>query len=158
MNVAVDTIVNSDLDEREKEFLTRLARQVIRSVLEKEGKRFRQAEVSVLFTDDDFIAELNSQYRGEEGPTDVLSFPMMDPDSEVDATFVEGIPEMLGDIVISLDTAKRQAGEKDQALRKELELLLVHGMLHLLGYDHDEPEKEMVMWQKQEEILKTLGV
>jgi len=157
LGVIVDIIVNPELTKEEENFLTGLAKTVVGLVLEMEGWDNDNTEVSVLFTDDEFIAELNEQYRGEKGPTDVLSFPMKDFESEVDSTRVEGIPDMLGDIAISLDTARKQAEALNMSLRKEIEMLLVHGTLHLLGYDHDEPGKEAVMWRKQERILKALN-
>lgn len=110
-------------------------------------------EVSVLYTDDPFIRELNQQYRGENTPTDVLSFAMMSPE-EMDITF--GLPEILGDIVISLDTAGRQAQERGVPLKEEVTLLLVHGCLHLLGYDHGNPKEEAIMWRKQLAALELL--
>ncbi|QUL99479.1 MAG: rRNA maturation RNase YbeY [Candidatus Fermentithermobacillus carboniphilus] len=157
MGVVVDTIVNPELDREEEGFLRNLARRVVKLVLELEGRSDEDTEVSVLFTDDAFIADLNQQYRGVEGPTDVLAFPMMDFESEVDNTKIDGIPDMLGDIVISLETAKRQAEAQNKSPRQEIELLLVHGTLHLLGYDHDEPDREAIMWREQERILKALS-
>lgn len=101
-------------------------------------------EISLLITDDETIHQLNKEYRQKDRPTDVLSFPM---DDEV----------MLGDIVISLDTAKNQAQEREIGLDRETAFLFIHGLLHLLGYDHEtsvEDEKEM--FALQEEILKKL--
>lgn len=91
-------------------------------------------ELSVLLCDDPFIHELNRQYRAKDAPTDVLSFPMRegegaDPDDP-----------MLGDVVISVETAARQATERGHATGWEIRLLLIHGILHLLGYDHERGE------------------
>ena len=101
-------------------------------------------EISLLITDDETIHQLNKEYRQKDRPTDVLSFPMEDD-------------IMLGDIVISLDTAKKQALERDINVDREVAFLFIHGLLHLLGYDHEtsvEDEKEM--FALQEEILKKL--
>ncbi len=101
-------------------------------------------EISLLITDDETIHQLNKEYRQKDRPTDVLSFPMEDD-------------IMLGDIVISLDTAKNQAQEREIGLEREIAFLFIHGLLHLLGYDHEtsvEDEKEM--FALQEEILKKL--
>ena len=125
-------------------------------MLRVEGYEGEDAEVSVLFTDDAFISELNQQYRGVEGPTDVLSFALIDAEDEVDSVKVKGLPDVLGDVVISLETAGRQAKEEGKTLEQEIALLLVHGALHLLGYGHDEPEKEAVMWRRQDAALKAL--
>ena len=90
-----------------------------------------QAELSILLLDDPAIAELNLRYRDKQGPTDVLSFPMHDPETPPLPVAV------LGDVVISLDTARRQADEQQITLLEELAALLTHGILHLVGYDHE---------------------
>jgi probable rRNA maturation factor len=156
--IEVDIIFKSDMANQEKEFLTSFAKRVVKFALQKEGRREKDNEVSVLFTDDDFIADLNQQYRGEGTPTDVLAFPMMDFEDAEDEIIIPGMPNVLGDVVISLDTASRQAETNGVPLRRELALLLIHGTLHLLGYDHDDPQKEANMWARQEEILRQLNV
>lgn len=111
------------------------------------------AEVSILLTDDAQIAELNKEYRDVDGPTDVLSFSQTEGEDE----FIPGVEEnLLGDIVISVETAKRQAEEQGKSVDEEIDMLLVHGVLHLLGYDHAEEDEERVMFAKQQEILKGL--
>lgn len=114
----------------------------------------RPGEVTVVITTDEVVAELNLQYRDTEGPTDVLSFPAQDPTPG----FVSA-PEMAayhGDIMIALPFTERQAAALDRPLRDELRLLVVHGTLHLLGYDHAEPEEEAQMWARQDEVLARL--
>lgn len=113
------------------------------------------AEVSIVFADDAYIHELNRDYRGKDTPTDVLSFAL----NEGDEPDVIGGPEetLLGDIVISLDTAARQAEEFGHSLERELAYLTVHGMLHLLGFDHETEEEKTVMRQKEELVLSELG-
>ena len=101
-------------------------------------------EISLLITDDETIHNLNKEYRQKDKPTDVLSFPM---DDEV----------LLGDIVISMDTAKKQAEEREINIDREAAFLFIHGLLHLLGYDHEtSAEDEKEMFALQEEILKKL--
>lgn len=101
-------------------------------------------EISLLITDDETIHNLNKEYRQKDKPTDVLSFPM---DDEV----------LLGDIVISIDTAKKQAEEREINIDREAAFLFIHGLLHLLGYDHEtSAEDEKEMFALQEEILKKL--
>ncbi len=103
-----------------------------------------KTELSLLLTDDESIHALNLQYREKDRPTDVLSFEMND---EI----------MLGDIVISIDTAIKQANDADIALEREVAFLFIHGFLHLLGYDHETSEEdEKEMFALQENILKTL--
>lgn len=113
-------------------------------------------EVTVVVTSDEAVAELNQQYRDVAEPTDVLSFPAQDPTPG----FVTA-PEMaayLGDIMIALPFTQRQATALGRSLRDELRLLVVHGTLHLLGYDHADPEEEAAMWARQDAILATFAV
>jgi probable rRNA maturation factor len=123
----------------------------VRATLEAEG---RPGEVTVVITTDEAVAELNELYRQTEGPTDVLSFPAQDPTPG----FVSA-PEMagyLGDIIIALPFTERQAADLGRPLSVELRLLAVHGSLHLLGYDHAEPDEEAAMWARQDAILARL--
>lgn len=123
--------------------------QVLARALAAEGRP--NGELTLVVTSDEEVAALNRQYRGVDGPTDVLSFPAQEPTPG----FVSA-PEMadyLGDIIIALPYTRRQAAELGRSLRDELRLLAVHGALHLLGYDHAEPETEAVMWARQEAIL-----
>lgn len=154
MSVEVDFMVTPDLPPSRRSHLENLAVSTVEAALKAEGRDTESCEVSVLYTDDCFIADLNQQYRGVSGPTDVLSFALCDMESEVDRQEVPGLPIMLGDIVISLETAARQAESEGKTEDQELRLLLVHGALHLLAYDHDEPEREAVMWEKQARILR----
>ena len=132
-----------------------LARAVARAANESlvhEGVN-EGAGVTVLLSDDDYIQRLNWQYRGEDRPTDVLSFPAGDP--------VPGAPETdayLGDIAISVPCAERQAAAKGHLMVAELQLLTIHGVLHLLGYDHLEASDKAAMWTVQAEILRGLGL
>ncbi|MCA9956009.1 MAG: rRNA maturation RNase YbeY [Ardenticatenaceae bacterium] len=110
------------------------------------------AEVTLLLTDDDQLKSLNKEYRGIDAPTDVLSFEVGEtmPGMDEDEPY-------LGDIVISVPTAERQAKQGGHSLKAELQLLAVHGTLHLLGYDHEEPEEKTRMWWAQASILAQLG-
>ena len=115
-------------------------------------KRKPPVEVTVLLTDDDQLKTLNKEYRGIDKPTDVLSFEAGDtmPGMTDDDPY-------LGDIVISVPTAERQAKQGGHSLKSELQLLTVHGTLHLLGFDHEEPEEKDRMWWTQASILAQLG-
>ena len=108
------------------------------------------AECSVLLVDDAGIAALNRTYRGVIGPTDVLAFPM------TEGPFGKLTPDCLGDVVISAETALRQARGGD--VRAECALLLVHGILHLLGYDHGTLRQRQRMWKRQAALLAACGV
>lgn len=103
---------------------------------------------NIIFVDDEYIHELNRQYRNIDRPTDVISFALEDDKSFINLDF-----KVLGDIYISIDTAKRQAEEYSHSLKREISFLSIHGLLHLLGYDHMNPEDEKVMFGLQELIL-----
>lgn len=109
------------------------------------------ADLTVVLTDDTQLHELNHEYLGVDAPTDVLSFPSDQTDPETGARY-------LGDILISTERAAAQAAAAGHATEAEAQLLVVHGVLHLLGYDHGEPEEKARMWQAQAEILSELGL
>ena len=136
-------------DEVESGLAEELFRQAADAVFEELEIEFEECEVSLLICDDAQIKQLNMEYRQKDYATDVLSFPMTeDP-------YTEG--GMLGDIVISLDTAKKQASEADIALEREISFLFIHGLLHLMGFDHElGQEEEEEMFTLQEEILLKL--
>jgi rRNA maturation RNase YbeY len=115
----------------------------------------RDKELSILFTDDEQMAALNRQYRGKEGATDVLSFSMLeDSDQETGGTPFE--PVMLGDVVVSVDTASREAKELEESFERTVDRLLVHGILHLLGHDHERSRNDRAAMVKEEERLLAL--
>ena len=132
-------------DEVDSSFNINFFDMLISAVIDKLKCDFSdECEISLLITDDETIKELNNDFRKINKATDVLSFPMEEEN-------------MLGDIAISLDTARRQAADAEIALEREIAFLFIHGMLHLLGYDHEEgPEEEKEMFALQEEILKKL--
>jgi len=108
------------------------------------------AELSIVLTNDDTIQRLNQEYRSVDRPTDVLSFAQSDGEP------FPGETPILGDIVISLDTARRQADERGHPLGHEVRILLVHGLLHLLGFDHEADEDRLVMAAEEESLLAAL--
>ncbi|VAH52633.1 unnamed protein product [Triticum turgidum subsp. durum] len=111
---------------------------------------YDSVEVSVLLCDDDFIRKLNKEWRDEDRATDVLSMSQHIPGLQIPVL-------QLGDLVISVDTARRQAEERGHALLDEIRILMVHGLLHLLGFDHElSKEAEEEMEQEEEKILNTL--
>ena len=109
------------------------------------------SEASLTLVSDDEIRSLNRQYRQIDKSTDVLSFVMSEPNPETKAV-------VLGDVIISLPTAERQARQYGHKLERELAFLTVHGMLHLLGYDHIDKADERVMFAKQEAVLQKIGI
>jgi len=113
--------------------------------------RMTKKELSILLTDDSTIAELNEKYLHRARPTNVIAFSMQQ------GPFSEIAPDILGDVVISVETARRQAQEAGLSLNTFLEKLLVHGVLHLVGYDHEGPEAEVHrMEEREEKILQAL--
>jgi probable rRNA maturation factor len=111
---------------------------------------FHEGELSVLFTDDERIAELNRRYLRRKGPTTVLAFPML---SGTSPHLQSG---MLGDVAISVDTAVSESQELGEPLQRTVDRLLIHGILHLLGYDHEGSPKEALRMRREENRLMTL--
>ncbi|HEX2979228.1 MAG TPA: rRNA maturation RNase YbeY [Anaerolineaceae bacterium] len=109
-----------------------------------------QAECSIVVSDDDQLHALNQQFLGIDAPTDVLSFPGEEIDPETGAPY-------LGDIILSFPRAQAQAASGGHPVSAEVQLLVVHGILHLCGHDHAEPEDKARMWAAQAEILMGLG-
>ncbi|UAT29595.1 rRNA maturation RNase YbeY [Bacillus badius] len=155
MGLVVDMV-----DETEE--LAAEAFQLVEALLEmtaqKEGVA-EGSEVSVTFTDNARIQEINREYREKDAPTDVISFALEEMgEGEITISGAEGLPRMLGDIVISVPRAKEQAVDYGHSFERELGFLAVHGLLHLLGYDHMTEEEEKVMFQKQRDILNEYGL
>jgi probable rRNA maturation factor len=133
--------------------LKAIARKAIFNTLVYEGFD-KDCEVSVTFTDNEQIKELNKNYRNKNSATDVLSFPMFDDFTNIE--MVNDIP--LGDIVISLERAAKQGYEIGHSIYHEVAFLCVHSTLHLLGYDHETSKAdEKEMFGKQKEIMEIMG-
>ena len=112
-------------------------------------------ELSILFTDDSRMAQLNFRYLGRKGPTNVLAFPMADLNATDRQTpALESV--MLGDVVISIDTALREADEFGETIEYAIDRLLIHGVLHLTGYDHEGSEAKALLMEKEEKRLMGL--
>ncbi len=135
-----------------------LIREAVETTLDFEDFQ-NHCEVSVTFTDNEGIHELNKKFREVDKPTDVLSFPLFDFEGETDEPPVDEIMSNLGDIVISLERAKEQAEEYGHSFEREVAFLCVHSMLHLLGYDHETSDEDDVeMRSKQTEIMRIMGL
>ena len=129
--------------------------EIYSSLVEKTFKHLKlkfDPIISVSLVDNEFIHKINRDYRGIDRPTDVISFAFLDNEDR-EALYKGKEPVCLGDIYISVDKAKEQAQEYGHSLERELSFLFVHGLLHLLGYDHMTEEDEKVMFRLQDEIL-----
>jgi probable rRNA maturation factor len=150
LNNMQDMFDTAELDSLAERVLGRIA-------MEKDLDE--DVEVGVLWVDDEYIRTLNREYRGKDCPTDVLSFALQEQAEDEPEIYDDPFSEMLlGDVIISLETAKRQAEEFGHGLEREVAFLLVHGMLHLLGFDHEEEADRQEMRQEEEKILTALGI
>ncbi|MDO5388319.1 MAG: rRNA maturation RNase YbeY [Clostridia bacterium] len=148
MDVLFENTTNTNADEK-------LINSVIAESLKYEGIS-DNCEISVTIVNDNEIHSINLKHRGIDRPTDVLSFPLID--FTKDSLPSDNSKIYLGDIVISIETAVRQAKEYGHSINREIGFLTAHSMLHLLGYDHMTKEEEEIMFKKQEEILNRLDL
>lgn len=116
------------------------------------------SEVSITFVTNEKIHEINRDYRDKDQPTDVISFALEEMGEGEVEIVGEGIPRILGDIIISTDRTKEQAADFGHSFERELGFLAVHGFLHLLGFDHMTEVDEKIMFGKQDEILSSFGL
>lgn len=113
------------------------------------------AELSVVLADDELVHRLNREYRGKDKPTNVLSFALTEAE-EPDAQ--EGVPVMLGDVILAYETVAREAAEQRKSLQDHMTHLVMHGVLHLLGYDHETDDEAEEMEALETRLLATLGI
>ncbi|MEN1988759.1 rRNA maturation RNase YbeY [Paenibacillus hubeiensis] len=155
---------NEQEDEEISESMIAMLERLL--VLAGEAEGIEEGEVALTFVDDAQIHELNRDYRGIDRPTDVLSFAMNESvDEELDIIYeldedeeLEEMPEVLGDIIISVPRTIAQSEEYGHSFERELGFLFVHGFLHLLGYDHQDEASEAEMMGKQEAVLARAGL
>lgn len=148
-------VIDIQVEEQVGPVDTKPLRKAVMETLTRQGVA-EPCEVVIVVSDDAALCDLNSRFRGMNQPTDVLSFA-----DDTRGPFFGGsgqFPRYLGDIVISIDRARAQAEAVGGTLAQELQLLTVHGVLHLLGHDHGDPATQATMWAAQEAILKELGV
>lgn len=162
--MSLEIVWDNEQEEYEiKDDLISLLESILQKAGEAEG--IDEGEVALTFVDNKRIHELNLEYRGIDRPTDVLSFAMnesgedeLDIIYEVEEGASENVPDVLGDIIISVTRAQEQALEYGHSLERELGFLFVHGFLHLLGYDHQDEASEAEMMSKQEHVLSQVGL
>ena len=136
--------------ETETKFQNELIERAVNTALEHQSESL-DSELTIVLTDDSKIQDLNRDFLGLDAPTDVLSFPASETDPETGARYI-------GDIIISIPYAARSAEKAGHPVEAEVQLLVVHGVLHLLGHDHAEEEEKTQMWKAQSEILESLGL
>jgi probable rRNA maturation factor len=136
--------------ESKYEFPKALIERVVNAALTHQ-KESLDVNLSVVLTDNRRLHKLNRDYLGVDAPTDVLSFPASESDPETGARYI-------GDILISVPYAAKDAKQAGNSLEAELQLLVVHGVLHLLGHDHAKPKDKSKMWKAQTQILEALGL
>jgi probable rRNA maturation factor len=156
--------INISIDEKQSGCLEEsFLRMVASQVLAVQGVSV-VAEMELVITGQEEIAALNKKYRGQDRPTDVLAFSLRPDEPLVSSGIPEAVPFVLpadgllrlGEVVISYPQAVVQAGERRHSPKKEVAILAIHGILHLLGYDHDEPERERDMRDREAEILREI--
>ena len=162
MTYGYENEINAEFDFDTEE----LFRKVVDTVLDEEECPY-ESEVSLLITDDASIRDINREQRDIDNATDVLSFPMVQYDVPGDFSKVEDAEDcfnmetgelLLGDIVISAERIRSQAAEYGHSERREYAFLIVHSMLHLIGYDHIADEDRRIMEEKQRVIMDILGI
>ncbi len=151
MEVVFDNPYGKDFDWLEERY-TEIAKVAFSYLNIKENY-----EVDVSLVDDETIHQVNRDYRNVDRVTDVISFAFNDDKDPKDQINSLEVQKMLGEILICLPQAKRQAAEIGNSLERELSFLFTHGLLHLLGYDHMTPEDEAIMFPLQEKILGLVG-
>lgn len=160
----LDIALSDETGRVQQDHLTLMEELIVASA--KELKLPDTIELSVTVIDNQKIQEMNRDYRSIDEPTDVISFALEDNDDEDFAVFFGEdfesddflLPRLLGDIFISIDKAKEQAEEYGHSIERELGFLVVHGFLHLNGYDHQTEAEEREMFSLQEKILKENGL
>jgi probable rRNA maturation factor len=151
---AVDLLLNTEQSHYDIEPFRDLITRAFLEVLAREGAD-PDVEVSLTFVDDEQIRVLNREYRAKDTATDVLSFPQDDEDGFMS---IPGMPQVLGDIVISLPRAEEQAETFGHSLEREVVYLAVHGLLHLLGFDHEDEEGRAEMRAREEAVMEAIGL
>lgn len=151
MTVHYDISITDDSWENEA-YLAKIVDKVLSATLDRLGFGKLDSELSLVFTNDNEICKINAQWRHIEKPTNVLSFPAF----PISAGEMPG--PMLGDIVVAYETVMREATDENKSFDDHLSHLIVHGLLHLMGYDHQTDEEAEEMEQLEREILHNLGI
>lgn len=150
------TVEINFLDIEENKGYKEIINTVVKKCFEEENLQRKNLYINIILTNPKNIKKINKQYRNIDKETDVLSFPMFEKE---EIPNIEGnIPDVLGDIVISIERVKEQANEYRHTFERELSYMVVHGFYHLMGYDHMIEEEKNIMRQKEENILGKLKI
>ncbi|HEX3972436.1 MAG TPA: rRNA maturation RNase YbeY [Stellaceae bacterium] len=149
--IAIDLSIASAAWKRALPTAASIARKAAVAALAQSGKKIGAAELSLVLADDATVQELNARWRGKDAPTNVLAFASDEPAAK-------GQPVLLGDVVLAYQTVAREAKEQKKRLADHLRHLVIHGVLHLLGYDHIKPTPAKRMEALETRILASLGV
>lgn len=141
----IENIIGEEIQELEK------VKELLNYTIKRE--KLENCMFNIIIVDNEYIHKINREYRGVDRPTDVISFALEDNKDFINYDF-----RILGDIYISIDKAREQALNYGHSFLRELSFLTIHGLLHLLGYDHMLKEDEEVMFKKQDEILNDFGI
>ena len=152
MKLIINNATNEDINIKDD------LEKVIKEVLLVEKVDQEKCEVSLSFVDEEKIRQLNKDFRSIDRVTDVLSFPIEDFFNEDRENILEKPYLMLGDVVICLDVARKQADDLGHSFEREVMYLTCHSILHLLGYDHIEDDDKKIMRKREKEVMKNLGV
>lgn len=161
--ITVDILVNDKIwreeNARIKSFIKNLVLEIIPQIKIGEAlKNEAEIEVSFLLTNDEEIQNLNKIYRKKDKPTNVLSFPAIDPATIENDEFLEENFLPLGDIILSFQTIKKEAKEQNKTFNNHLTHLIIHSLLHLIGYDHETKAEAKIMEQLEIDLLKKLAI
>jgi probable rRNA maturation factor len=149
--IAIDLSIASPAWKRALPTVASIARKAAIAALAQSGKKIGAAELSLVLTNDAIVRDLNARWRGKDAPTNVLAFASDEPP-------VKGKPVLLGDVVLAYQTIAREAREQKKRLADHLRHLVIHGVLHLLGYDHIKPTPAKRMEALETRILASMGV
>lgn len=157
MNNKIVEVEFLDIEEN-KEYIN-IIKNVLKQAIEEEGLYSTKLYINVILTNPNNIKQINRKYRNIDRPTDVLSFPMFEKEEiQVLKDKKTQIPEVLGDIIVSIEKVKEQAVEYGHGFERELSYMIIHGFYHLMGYDHMTEEEKKQMREKEEKVLNLLNI
>lgn len=161
--ITIDVLCEDEQWEKEIPDVTKHIKKIVTHTLSFTGLNQQSLEICIVLANDVFIQDLNHRFRHKDKPTNVLSFPSMDIDPDTTEEFVKSIgahdiPMHLGDVTLAFETILHEAQQQEKSFQDHLSHLLIHGILHLLGYDHIEEEDAQKMEKFEITILEAIGI